>query len=93
VDRRTSTPPRQAAGNSATATTLSPASEGGAGVFYRAAEVLQAQHGVSEMDAYEIMVNEAAAAGTSVREVAHALCNDSSSSLSDQKLPAPRRNS
>jgi hypothetical protein len=45
------------------------------------------------MDAYEIMVNEAAAAGTSVREVAHALCNDSSCSLSDQQLPSPRRES
>jgi hypothetical protein len=45
------------------------------------------------MDAYEIMVNEAAAAGTSVREVAHALCKDSSSNLSDQQLPSPRGNS
>jgi hypothetical protein len=45
------------------------------------------------MDAYEIMVNEAAAAGTSVREVAHALCNDSSCNLSDQQLPSPRRES
>ncbi len=79
MDHRTSTPPRQTGRDSATATTLSSASEGGSGVFYRAAEVLQAQRGVTEMDAYEIMVNEAAAAGTSVREVAHALCNDSSS--------------
>jgi len=87
VDHRTSTPPRQTS-SSATATTMSPASEGGAGVFYRAAAVLQAQRGVTEMDAYEIMVSEAAAAGTSVREVAHALCNESSSSLSDQQLPS-----
>jgi hypothetical protein len=45
------------------------------------------------MDAYEMMVNEAAAAGTSVREVAHALCNGSSSNLNDQILPFPRRRS
>jgi len=93
VDHRTSTSPRQAGSNSATATTMSPASEDGAGVFYRAAEVLQSQHGVDEMAAYEMMVNEAAAAGTSVREVAHALVNDSSPNLSDQQLPSPRRSS
>jgi hypothetical protein len=43
------------------------------------------------MDAYDMMVNEAATAGTSVREVAHALLNDSSPDL--QAVPSPRRNS
>ena len=36
-----------------------------------AAAVLQARHDVTEMEAYEMLVEEAADAGTSVREVAH----------------------
>ena len=90
MDHRTSTPPRHAGSDTTTAPTLTPASEGGSGVFYRASQVLQAQYGVDEMDAYEMMVNEAAAAGTSVREVAHTLLNDSSTPDA-QVFPLPRR--
>ena len=90
MDHRTSTPPRHAGGDTATAPSPTPASERGSGVFYRASQVLQAQYGVEEMDAYEMMVNEAATAGTSVREVAHALLNNSSTPDA-QVLPLPRR--
>lgn len=73
MDDRNSTPPRQASANRPAAPTQGRASEGGAGVFLRAAEVLQAQHDVTEMTAYEMLVQEAADAGTSVRDVAYAV--------------------
>ena len=73
MDERNSTPPRQASSNRAAAPTMRSASEGGAGLFHQAAAVLQARHDVTEMAAYEMLVAEAADAGTSVREVARAV--------------------
>ncbi len=70
MDERNTPIPWQANSTQATAPTLSRASEGGTGICRRAAAVLQARHDVTEMAAYEMLVNEAAAAGTSVREVA-----------------------
>ena len=78
MDDRNGTPPqRHATDNGAVAPMPRRASEGGAGVFNQAAAVLQARYDVTEMDAYEMLVKEAADAGTSVREVAHAVLADS----------------
>ena len=71
MDERNSPNPWRSNNTQATAPMLSRASEGDTGVCRRAAAVLQARREVTEMAAYEMLVNEAAAAGTSVREVAH----------------------
>jgi len=73
VDDRNSTPSRQTSDSRPAAPTQGRAAEGGAGVFLRAAAVLQAQHDVTEMTAYEMLAQEAADAGTSVRDVAYAV--------------------
>ena len=78
MDERKSTPnPRQGSDSREAAPTPRRASEGGAGVFHQAVAVLQARHDVTEMDAYEMLVEGAADAGTSVREVAHAVLANS----------------
>jgi len=81
VDDRNSTPSWQTSDNRPAAPTQGRASEGGAGVFLRAAAVLQAQHDVTEMTAYEILVQEAAEACTSVRDVAYAVIAGSARSV------------
>ena len=65
-DQHTATPP----------STHSRGSGQGPGVFHQAVALLQAEHHITQMAAYEMLVNRAVRAGTSVREIATRVIKD-----------------
>ena len=83
MDQRNGTPPQRTGSHSSSAPTRTTAAEPAKGVIHQAAAIIQEQHQVSDMVAFEILVRGAADAGTSVREIAHAV-------LQGQPSPAYR---
>jgi hypothetical protein len=74
VEQRNGTPQRRTGSPSAAAPTRSSSGAGSAkGVIHQAAAIIQEQHQVSDMVAFEILVRGAADAGTTVREIAFAV--------------------
>ena len=73
MDQRNGTPPQRTGSPSTSAPTRLSDSQPVEGVIHRAAALLQDQHQVSDMLAFEMLVRGAADAGTSVREIAHAV--------------------
>ena len=83
MDQRNGTPPQRAGSPSTSGPTRLSDSEPVKGVIHQAAALLQEQHHVSDMVAFEILVRSAADAGTSVREIAYAV-------LDGHPVPADR---
>ena len=73
MDQRNGTPPPRTGSPSTPAPTRLSDSEPVKGVIHQAAALLQEQHQVSDMLAFEMLVRGAADAGTSVREIAYAV--------------------
>jgi len=73
VDQWNGTPPQRTGSYSDSAPTRASATESAKGVIHQAAAILQKQHEVSDMVAFEMLVRSAADAGTSVREIAYAV--------------------
>jgi len=73
VDQQHGTPPQRTGSPSPLAPTPLSDSEPAKGVIHQAAALLQEQHQVSDMRAFEMLVRGAADAGTSVREIAYAV--------------------
>ena len=83
MDQRNGTPPQRTSSPSPSGPTRLSDSEPVRGVIHRAAALLQEQHQVSDMLAFEMLVRGAADAGTSVREIAYAV-------LDGHPVPADR---
>ena len=83
MDQRNGTPPQRTGSQSTSAPMRSFETEPVKGVIHQAAALLQEQHQVSDMLAFEMLVRGAADAGTSVREIAYAV-------LDGQSVPADR---
>ena len=74
MDRRDGTPPQRTGSSSSTsARQRTSHTEPVKGVIHQAAAILQEQHKVSDMVAFEVLVRGAADGGTSVREIAYAV--------------------
>ena len=73
MDQRNGTPPQRTGSPSTSAPEQSSDTWPAKGVIHQAAAILQEQHQVSDMVAFEMLVRGAADAGTSVREIAHAV--------------------
>ena len=73
VDQGNGTPPQRIGSPSTSAPEHSSGTGPAKGVIHQAAAVLQDRHQVSDMVAFEMLVRGAADAGTSVREIAHAV--------------------
>jgi len=73
VDQRNGTPPQRTGSPNTSAPTRLSDSQPVKGVIHQAAALLQEQHQVSDMVAFEMLVRGAADAGTSVREIAYAV--------------------
>jgi hypothetical protein len=73
VSERNGTPPPRSSSPRASAHLPSQASRRSEGVIHQAAAVLRDEHQVTDMVAFEMLVRGAADAGTSVRELAHAV--------------------
>ena len=71
MDQRNGTPPQRTGNPNTSAPTRTSDTEPAKGVIHQAAAILQEQHQVSDMVAFEMLVRGAADAGTSVREIAH----------------------
>ena len=83
MDQRNGTPPQRTGSPNTSGPTRTSEMEPVKGVIHQAAALLQEQHQVSDMIAFEMLVRGAADAGTSVREIAYAV-------LDGQSVPADR---
>ncbi len=73
MDQRNGTPPQRTGSHSTSAPEHFSGTGRAKGVIHQAAAILQEQHQVSDMVAFEMLVRGAADAGTSVREIAYAV--------------------
>ena len=73
MDQRNGTPPQRTGSPSTSAPEHSSVTGPAKGVIHQAAATIQERHQVSDMVAFEMLVRGAADAGTSVREIAHAV--------------------
>ncbi len=83
MDQRNGTPAQRTGNPNTSGPTRTSETEPVKGVIHQAAALLQEQHQVSDMIAFEMLVRGAADAGTSVREIAYAV-------LDGQSVPADR---
>jgi hypothetical protein len=86
VDQRNGTPPQRTGSPSTSSPEQSSGTGPAKGVIHQAAAILREQHQVSDMIAFEILVRGAADAGTSVREISHAVL-EGHPSLADRMSP------